>query len=152
MREMNKSNKCKVLSYSTGVLLILIGIGATVVGAGLVIDPSGNRIGLPLDLLNNSPFEDYFIPGFALFVINGIGSLIGALLTLIHNRFAGFTTMILGIAMIIWITAQVIWIGWESVLQPIFLGVGLVELALGFLLTDWNFEHGMFNRHHPRAH
>jgi hypothetical protein len=149
MREMNKS---KVLSYSTGILLVLIGIGAAVVGVGLVIEPSGGRIGLPLELLNNSPFDDYFIPGFALFVINGIGSLLGALLVFIHNRFAGFTTMILGVAMIIWITAQVIWIGWESVLQPIFLGVGLVELALGFLLTDWNFEHGRFNRHHPHAH
>jgi hypothetical protein len=149
MREMNKS---KVLSYSTGILLVLIGIGAAVVGVGLVIDPSGVRIGLPLELLNNSPFEDYFIPGFALFLINGIGSLLGALLAFIHNRFAGFATIILGIVMIIWITAQVIWIGWESVLQPIFLGVGLVELVLGFLLTNWNFEHGMFNRHHPRAH
>lgn len=149
MREMNKS---KFLSYSIGILLVLIGISAAVVGVGLVIDPSGVRIGLPLELLNNSPFEDYFIPGFALFVINGIGSLLVALLAFIHNRFAGFATMILGIAMIIWITVQVIWIGWESVLQPIFLGVGLVELVLGFLLTDLNFEHGMFNRHHPHAH
>ena len=149
MREMNKS---KVLSYSTGTLLLFVGIGAAVVGVGLVIEPSGDRIELPLELLKTSPFEDFLIPGFILFVINGFGSLIGALLVFLNNRFAGFTTMILGIAMIIWITAQVIWIGWESVLQPIFLGVGLVELALGFLLTDWAIEHGLFKRHqHPHA-
>ncbi|MDM5331689.1 hypothetical protein [Neobacillus sp. CF12] len=108
---------------------------------------------MPLELLKNSPFADFLIPGFILIVINGFGSLIGALLAFLNNRFAGFTTMILGIAMIIWIIAQVIWIGWESVLQPIFLGVGLVELAFGFLLTDRTLEHGMFNRHlHPHAH
>jgi hypothetical protein len=147
MREMKKS---KVLSYSIGTLLLLVGIGAVVVGVGLVIEPSGDRIGLPLELLRNSPFEDFLIPGFILFVINGFGSLIGALFAFLNNRFAGFTTMILGIAMIIWITAQVIWIGWESVLQPIFLGIGLVELAFGFLLSDRTLEHGMF--HHPHAH
>jgi hypothetical protein len=149
---MENMNKSKVLSYSTGVLLLLVGIGAVVVGVGLVIEPGGDRIGLPLELLNNTPFEDFLLPGFALFVINGIGSLIGALFVFIQNRFAGIATIILGLAMIIWITAQVIWIGWESVLQPIFLSVGLIELALGFLLTNWNFEHGMFNRHHPHVH
>jgi hypothetical protein len=149
-KKMGEMNKSKVLSYSTGMLLLLVGIGAVVVGMGLVIEPSGDRIGLPLDLLKNSPFEDFLIPGFALFVINGFGSLFGALLVFLKNRFAGFTTMILGIAMIIWITAQVIWIGWESLLQPIFL-VGLVELALGFLLTGGTIEHGRIHRHHPHA-
>jgi hypothetical protein len=150
---MGNTNKSKALSYSTGTLLALVGIGAVIVGVGLVIEPSGDRIGLPLDLLKNSPFDDFLIPGFALFVINGFGSLIGALLAFLKNRFAGLSTMILGIAIIIWITAQVIWIGWESVLQPIFLGVGLVELILGFLLTDWTIEHGRFHRHHnPHAH
>jgi hypothetical protein len=150
MREIDKS---KVLSYSTGILLLLIGIGAVIVGVGLVIEPSGESIGLSLELLVNSPFENYLIPGFTLFIIHGIGSFIGALFAFIQNRFAGFATLILGIAMILWITAQVIWIGWESVLQPAFLGVGLVELALGFLYTDWTSERGMFHRHHhPHGH
>jgi hypothetical protein len=145
-------NKSKVLSYSTGTFLALVGVGAVVGELGLMIEPVGNRIGLSLELLNNAPFEDFFIPGFVLFVIIGIGGLIGALLAFIQNRFAGFVSIILGIAMIIWITAQVIWIGWESTLQPFFFGIGLIELALGFLLTNWTLEHGLFNRHHPHAH
>lgn len=141
-------SKVRLLSTFTAVLLTLIGIGAVVVGFGLMTEPSGEGIGLPLSILKDSPFEDFFIPGVALFLVNGCGSLIGAFLAFRNHRFTGYATLVLGIGMIIWITAQVIWIGWQSWLQPTFIAVGFIELALGFLLIDGYIDQGFFNRHH----
>ncbi|WP_066321712.1 hypothetical protein [Bacillus sp. FJAT-29814] len=145
--------KLTVLSYVTGALLMFIGLGAAAAGYGLMTDPSGAGVGLPLDLLRNSPFTDFLIPGIALFLINGVASLIGALLAFKKNPFTGIITLTLGIAMVIWIGAQVSWIGWESWLQPTFLALGLIEIALGFLLMDEYINQGKFGWHRkPHAH
>ncbi|CAH2717027.1 hypothetical protein BACCIP111895_04216 [Neobacillus rhizosphaerae] len=148
MEKVNKVNKLKVLSYCTGTLLAFVGVGAVSAGWGLIMEPSGKALGLPLDFLGNSPFADYLIPGIALFSINGIASLIGAFLAFRTHRFIGMTTLVLGIAMIIWISVQVYWIGWQSWLQPTFLGVGLVEISLGFLFIDQYIDQGLFKHRH----
>ena len=41
-------------------------------GAALVLDPSGERLGIPVSVLNGSPFTDFLVPGLALFLILGI--------------------------------------------------------------------------------
>jgi hypothetical protein len=146
-KKMEQMKKLTVLSYLTGALLIVVGLGAVVVGYGLMTDPSGTGIGLPLDLLRRSPFNDYFIPGIALFSVNGATSLVGAFLAFRKNQFTGFVTLTLGIAMVIGIGAQVYWIGWESWLQPTFLAVGFIEIALGYLLLDEYINQGKLGWH-----
>ncbi|MGG3470281.1 hypothetical protein ABES02_22700 [Neobacillus pocheonensis] len=142
-------NKTKVLSYGTGAFLSLIGLGAIAAGMGLVLEPDGSGLGMSLDLLRDSPFEDFLIPGITLLAVNGICSLIAALLSFINHRFAGKITGLLGVAMIIWISAQVYWIGWESWLEPTFLVVGVVEMILGYFLNALNPDnHGLFTGHH----
>ena len=80
--------------------------------------------------------------------LNGILSFIGTLLVFFRHRYAGIGTMILGVLMFIWICAQVYWIGWESWLQQTFLIVGLIEIALGFVLdVKHSKNQGMFRGH-----
>jgi hypothetical protein len=126
--------KEKVLLFFTGVLLLIIGFAAVISGWMLIRDPSGDSIGLTLKLLENSPFEDYFIPGLVLFAVNGIGSLICSLLISTNQRYFGITTMILGVAMIIWIAAEVYWVSDKSFLQPTIFAIGVLEILLGFLI------------------
>lgn len=147
-------NKEKMLSYGTGALLAIIGLGAVGCGMMLMLQPDGESIGLSLDLLENTPFENFLIPGIVLFAINGVASLVGAFLSFKNHRYAGFATMILGVAMIIWITAEVYWIGGESFLQPTMFTVGLAELILGFYQqTQHPDYHGFFkHQHHTHAH
>ncbi|MDR4946990.1 hypothetical protein [Neobacillus cucumis] len=141
----------KALSYGTVGLLILIGIGAVLAGLGFILEPDGSGLGMSVKLLKDSPFNDFLIPGITLLVVNGILSLVVAYLVYIENRYAGNATIVLGIAMIIWISAQVYWIGWVSGLQPLLLVIGCIEMGLGYYLNRvYNRPHGMFksNSHH----
>lgn len=133
-------NKVKILSIITGGLLAFIGVGALVCGLMLILEPDGGSIGLPLELLEHSPFEDFFIPGIALFAINGIGSIIGALLVFKKHRYAGLASMFLGVAMIIWILAETYWYEGDSFLQPAMFSVGVVEIVFGFFLNSQHTE------------
>ncbi len=39
-----------------GILQLLIGLGAAGIGLGLVLDPSGANLGMPLEMLNHAPY------------------------------------------------------------------------------------------------
>lgn len=148
-RKMGKMNKRKALRIGTGDLLLLIGAAAVIAGFLLIVKPDGSLMKSSVDLLKNSPFENFLIPGICLLMFNGVLSLIGAYLVFVKNRFAGYGVMLLGVIMIIWISAQVYWIGWGSWLQPAFLVVGAIELALGYLLEAQHFNTwNIFGGHH----
>lgn len=144
-------NKLKVLSYSIGTLLALIGVSAVAAGAGLMWNPDGG-LGLSVDLLKNSPFSGYFIPGLFLAVVNGLLSLFVAVLAFRKQRFAGAGTLLLGALMVIWIVFQVYWIGWTSWLQPVMLTVGVVEMGLGVSLNEMNPDTNKVFRGHHGSH
>lgn len=54
------------------VLLALLGIGAIFGGGVLIISPSGELFGIPLSMLENSPFGNFFVPGIILFSVLGV--------------------------------------------------------------------------------
>jgi hypothetical protein len=54
-------------------LLAFLGLSAIGGGGALIISPSGKLLGgLPLSLLQNSPFDNFLIPGIILFVVLGL--------------------------------------------------------------------------------
>jgi len=115
MNETEKKGKWS--AFGSGAFQVFIGLGGVYGGMGLVSEPSGANLGLSLESLSESPFSDYLIPGIVLFVVIGVGSLAG------------------GVAfLVMWIVAQVWWIGLTFWLQPLFFGIGVVELLLGLLL------------------
>jgi len=87
---------------------------------------------MPLEMLGNSPFADFLIPGVFLLVVNGIGSLLGGIASFNRHRFAGEIAAWLGTFLMVWIAAQVWWMGahWLHVLYFV---LGLVELTLGLV-------------------
>jgi hypothetical protein len=146
---MGKVNKRKALAISTADFLLFIGAGAIVCGMLFIIRPDGSRLSMTVDLLKDSPFKDFFIPGITLVAANGILSIIAALLLFLNYRHAGFGVMILGAVMLIWIAAQVYWIGWQNWLQPAFLAVGVLELLIGFVLeAKYHDNWGRFGSNH----
>ena len=53
-------------------LLIFLGLGAIGGGGVLIVSPSGRLFGMPLSMLNKSPFADFLIPGIILFTVLGL--------------------------------------------------------------------------------
>lgn len=111
---------------------LFVGLGALYGGGGLVADRTGAALGMPLELLARSPFDDYLVPGLTLLLVNGVGSLVGAALSLARVRWAGALGLALGAFLAAWIALQVLWIGPISWFQPMMLSCGLAEAWLGW--------------------
>jgi hypothetical protein len=100
----------------------------------LVLEPSGLTLGLPLEMLEGSPFSNYLIPGMVLFAVNGLGSLVGAAASFARYRHAGETAAALGAFLVAWIILQVYWIRTVHWLHALYLGLGILEFILGWSL------------------
>jgi hypothetical protein len=129
-----KGKKGRWLAFGLGALQVFIGLCCVAGGFGPVTEPSGANLGFVVEWLSKSPFSDYLIPGLVLSVVIGVGSLAGGVLSIFRYRHAGKIAAVLGAFLMIWILAQVWWIGLTIWLQPLFFGSGMVELALGLLL------------------
>jgi len=129
----------KRLTYTLGILQVLIGIGAVPVGFMMIINPYGV---LPIEMLEGSPFPNFLIPGIFLFSVNGVGSLIGAYLTFRRHQYASLAAIGLGAFLIAWIVVQVWSLGppihW---LQVLYFVLGIAELGLG-----WQLDPGAVRR------
>jgi len=132
---MNKDFKNKFIMYTLGVLQIFIGITAVQGGFGLVSDPSGNKMHVPLELLRNSPFINYLIPGLILLIVNGVGNVLAGIVTFFRTRYTGNLAMFLGVFLTLYMTIEVWFIGLLNLSQPLYFILGLVELILGFKLS-----------------
>ena len=124
----------KGLTNGLGILQVFIGVGAVGGGLALVLEPDGSNIGIPVEILKSSPFIDFLVPGIVLFVVNGFGSLVGAMASFTKYRYAGEIAIALGLFLIVWILLQVYWFDSFHWLHALYLGLGILELILGLLL------------------
>ena len=118
--------------YILGSLQVFTAIGAIPAGIGYLLDISGEGMGVSVDLLANSPLKSFLLPGLFLLLVNGLANLYGAYLSFTRHRYAGYTGIILGVSLSLWIIIQVAWISLSSVLQPLYLLIGLVNTYLGW--------------------
>jgi hypothetical protein len=129
-----KTGKGRGLSIAMGALQIFIGIGGVPAGLIFILDPSGSGIGFSPELLEGTPFSNYLLPAIFLFAVNGVATLVGGLLSFFRHRYAGEVAVALGVLLIAWIVIQVAMIGLVHWLQPLYFGLGVVELVLGVLV------------------
>jgi len=64
--------KIKITRNIFLILLGFLGLGAIAGGGALIISPTGELIGMPLSMLEKSPFNSFFIPGVILFSVLGL--------------------------------------------------------------------------------
>jgi len=119
---------------TVGLLQAFIGLGAIGGGLMLLIDPSGAAMGLPVSMLEGSVFPDFLIPGLFLFSVNGLGSLLGAVLSFTKHHYAPLAALVLGAILVAWIVIQVGIIQSIHWLHALYFVLGLVELVLGLLV------------------
>ena len=114
-----------------GSLQIFIGVGAVAGGLSMILAPSGASLGMPLELLEKTPFETFLIPGILLFTVNGLGSLTGAAASFGRHRCAGEMALGLGAFLVAWIAVQVVWMA-PHWLHALYFVLGVLEAALGY--------------------
>jgi len=130
----NSEKKKKQLAKALGILQLFIGIGAVGGGLGLVLEPNGANLGMPQEMLNNSPFSDFLIPGIVLLIVNGLGSIAGSVSSFRLTQYAAEIALSLGAILVAWIIIQVYWIHPVHWLQALYFSFGIIELVLGWLL------------------
>ena len=116
-------------------LTLLQAAGAIGGGTGLVRDPV-NNIGMPVSLLDGTPFKDYLIPGLILLIVVGVFSLLVFAGLFLRWKPAWWLSLASGGGLVIWIVSEVALLGYLPgagiALQIIFglVGVAVVVLAL----------------------
>ena len=136
---------------------ILLGVGALAGGAALMLGPRGEILPLPLSALRGSPFDTYFVPGLILFAVLGIGPLLAARLVWLQNRFAPPATVVVGIALLVWLAVEIAIVGYSGnpPLQPVYLLLGATITIVGLAwtasghpgdFTRWMYRGGRPNR------
>ena len=105
-------------------LLTFIAIGGIPCGIILLMDPSGQIIGLPLNLIENTPLSDFTLVGLWLFVVYGIFPLFlafgmfsgrnwkwaGILSRWSNKHWTWVGVILMGVVLIVWsITETVLW-------------------------------------------
>lgn len=100
----------------------------------LVIDPSGSKLELPSTFIEGTFFPSYLIPGIFLLVVNGIGSLIGAVYTFTRRKYVQAIAISLGVILVSWIVIQVIIIRSIGWLHVLYFTLGIFEIWFGIYI------------------
>jgi hypothetical protein len=134
----NKKSISVIILMVSVLFQALSGLGG---GIFLIADPTGETLNLPLSLLRDSPFTDYLIPGIILFTVLGVYPLIVSAGLWKRKYWGWLGSILLGIALLIWIFVEIIMIGYQSQppLQLIYGILGVVILFLGLLPSTKNY-------------
>lgn len=125
----------KKLRTTAIVLLIFNGITALWGGGGLIYDPQGEFMQMPLELLMHSPFTTYLIPGIILFTMNGLLSIVIAIMVIRRYRHFPRLTILQGIILTGWLSVQIIMIrAFYAPLHVPYYLVGLGLISTGYFL------------------
>jgi hypothetical protein len=146
----SKSDFMKQNHFSKNLLIFLLGflsLGAFYGGIIFIIKPDGSVFGMPSDLLKNSPFENFLIPGIILLVTFGISpafTIYGLLkkpdnkffnrFNLLYDyHFAWTFAIYIGIAQIIWINIQTLMLNSVGIIHTIYAGLGISIVCIALL-------------------
>jgi len=122
----------KLLSVVSIFLLFFTGFTASISGYMLIYDSSGAPLRMSVALLENSPFNSFFIPGLILFLFIGISSIITALSVMNDQTYSTRLIFFQGLVMIGWIIGQLILIRQFHFLQIIYVLIGVALVYIGW--------------------
>ena len=128
-------------------LLGFLGLGALGGGGVLILSPSGEMMGMPVKMIQSSPFSNFLIPGIILFVVLGwmpillIYALIRKPKWRFPEYFNFFTdmhwawtyTIYSAFALIIWIQTEEIYLKSIHWSHCLYMGIALVILFVTLL-------------------
>lgn len=123
----------KIVNRVSFWLHLFIGVGGMAGGFAAISNPS-SPMGAPVDMLVNSPFTDFFIPGLILFGFIGICNVLAALLYKFKPVLRGYASGIMGGGLMVWLIVQCIMIQGVGALHVIFFVFGLIQAILAVVI------------------
>lgn len=132
---MKENTAIKRIRITAIILLFVIGLNALAAGYGFIVDPSGKGLGMTIDYLAYSPFDDFLIPGITLFFANGVLSMVIAIIAIRKQKLYPKAILLQGIILCVWIIIQVIFIRFFTVLHFVCLTIGLFLIIAGRYLV-----------------
>ncbi|NBC67141.1 MAG: hypothetical protein GVY07_15970 [Bacteroidetes bacterium] len=124
----------KLLKRILSILIGFQGLSGLAGGFGLMLDPTGEALGIPQRWLGGSMFDTYFIPGVILFVVLGIFPMICYVGLWKQKSWAISGSFVTGVALVIWIFVEIYMIGYHSN-PPLQLIYGLTGILI--ILVSW---------------
>lgn len=122
--------------YVLLLLLLVQALSALAGGIPMIVDPSGAMFGFPADMLENSPFDNYLVPGLILTFVLGVFPLAVVFGLWRRKAWAWGGSAAVGVALVIWIVVQVLMTGLNvgySPLQAVYGLLGFVLIVLTLL-------------------
>ena len=136
-------------------LLLFQALSGLIGGLGLILNPGGDVIQIPLSLLGSSPFDNYLIPGLILFLLLGVYPFIVfyalikkpewklfSVINIYKDRFWGWTgSLYTGIILILWIDFEILFIGFYTFLylQTVYGFLGVLILIVTLMPSVQNY-------------
>jgi hypothetical protein len=118
------------------ILLLFNAISALLGGWGLMSDPSGETLEMPLRFLEHSPFEDFLVPGIILFITMGLFSLLFAVMALLKFMNYSWLVIFQGFILVGWLIIQIIMIReFYGPLHILYFCVGFLLIFTGLVLA-----------------
>jgi hypothetical protein len=123
----------KFLKVSLSVLHLFVAIFAFLGGWAAISQPM-NPFGISTDMLANSPFETFLIPGLLLFTIIGFGQLLAAAFIFFRSHYQAYISFVNGGVLVIWLLVQVLMIRTIEVLHIVTFVIACIQVALSLAL------------------
>ena len=118
------------------ILLLFNAISALFGGWSLMSDPSGESLEIPLRFLEHSPFENFLVPGIILFILNGLFSLLFAVMALLKIMNYSWLVIFQGFILVGWLIIQIIMIrDFYGPLHVLYFSVGILLISTGWILA-----------------
>lgn len=126
----------KTIRLLSIISLLFVGLNALAGGYLLMTDPSGSSLGMSINQIYPSIFDDFLIPGILLFVFNGVGSVLTAFFVISEWKNYSGLVIVQGMILFVWIIAELFFFDQIYILQYLFAGIGLFLFAMGIRLKQ----------------
>ena len=113
-------------------LLLISALSAYYASYQMIIDPTGNSLGLPFYLLNGTLLNSYSVVGWILLVSVAVFSSFSLIMIIIRCRFYSFLIILQGVIICIFVVLQMFLVGETFIIQYVSLifGAGLIGLGI----------------------
>jgi len=122
-----------IIKISLFLLHLLVAIFAFFGGWAAISRPL-YPFGISTDMLANSPFDTFLIPGLLLVIVIGLGQLVAAASILFRSHYQAYVSFCAGGVLVIWLLVQVLMIWTIEVLHIVTAVIACIQVALSLAL------------------